>query len=271
MPELPEVETTCRGIAPAIVGHRVAEVVVRQRHLRWPVPGSLSRRLPGSTVHRVRRRAKYILLYAETGVAIVHLGMSGSLRVVDPALPVEPHDHLDLLLDNGRCLRLRDPRRFGAVLWTEDDPLRHWLLKDLGPEPLSEEFGGAYLHRASRNRRVTVKSLLMNGRIVAGLGNIYASEALFVAGIHPSRRTNRISRSRYVHLAAGVRSVLHAALACGGTTLRDFVRSDGEPGYFALQLAVYARAGQPCTSCGRAIRTTRIGQRSTFYCAGCQR
>lgn len=271
MPELPEVETTCRGIAPLLSGRRVASVEIREPRLRWPVSPALARELPGQPVRGVTRRAKFLLLESPVGHLILHLGMSGSLRVVSRELPPQKHDHLDVVMDDGRCLRFRDPRRFGAALWTTDDPLEHPLLKNLGPEPLEEEFTAEWLHRHSRRRRVAVKSFLMNSRMVAGVGNIYASEALYLAGIHPSRPAGRISLERYRRLVGTVRGVLENAIAAGGTTLRDFVNSDGDPGYFSQKLLVYGRQNEACDQCGVPIRNRNIGQRSTYYCPRCQR
>lgn len=271
MPELPEVETTRRGIAPLLSGRRVTCVDVREPRLRWPVPPALARELPGHPVCGVTRRAKFLLLESPVGHLILHLGMSGSLRVVSRELSPDKHDHLDVVMDDGRCLRFRDPRRFGAALWTTHDPLEHPLLKHLGPEPLEEAFTGEWLHRLSRHRRIAVKSFLMNSQIVAGVGNIYASEALFLAGIHPSRPAGRISLKRYQRLVVAVREVLEDAIAAGGTTLRDFVDSNGNPGYFSQELHVYGRHNEACDRCGAPVRSRIIGQRSTYYCPACQR
>jgi len=272
MPELPEVETTRRGIAPHVTGRRVEKVIVRQRRLRWPVPAALDRELPGQVIASVSRRAKYLLLGTDRGTVILHLGMSGNLRLVPAAEPPGKHDHVDIVLDDGRALRLRDPRRFGAVLWTRTDPAGHQLLRDLGPEPLDEDhFDGDYLFQRSRGRRQSVKTFLMDSHTVVGVGNIYANEALFMAGIRPGIAAGRISRPRYRRLAEAVVQVLGDAIAAGGTTLRDFLASDGRPGYFAQQLRVYGRAGLPCPVCGTPIRGTRLGQRSTFYCPQCQK
>lgn len=271
MPELPEVETTRRGIAPFLEGRRVRTVTVREPRLRWPVPAALARDLPGQPIRSVSRRAKFLLLESPAGHLILHLGMSGSLRIVSNNLPPEKHDHLDVVMEDGRCLRLRDPRRFGAALWTTDDPLEHPLLRDIGPEPLGGAFNPEWLHALSRKRRVAVKSFLMNSHVVAGVGNIYASEALFIAGIHPTRPAGRISLERYTRLVDAVREVLEDAITAGGTTLRDFVGTDGNPGYFSRRLRVYARQGDPCENCGTPIRSRVIGQRSTFYCPRCQR
>ena len=271
MPELPEVETTRRGIEPHLRGRRIANVVVRQPLLREPVPADLAAAATGGRLAAVERRGKYLLLRLDAGTLIVHLGMSGSLRLVPAGTPPGPHDHVDLVFDHDTVLRLRDPRRFGIVTWTTTDPLTHRLLRRLGPEPLGPDFGGAHLAAAGRARRVTVKSLLLDGTVVAGVGNIYANEALYRARIHPARRSGRIAAARYGLLAASVREVLTAAVAAGGTTLRDFTDGAGRPGYFALRLAVYGREGAPCPACGAPVRRVTLGQRSTFYCGRCQR
>lgn len=270
MPELPEVETTRLGLVPRVVGRRILGVVVREPRLRWPVTRDLAARLHGALVRDIRRRGKYLLFDCGTGHLLVHLGMSGRLTLVPAGRAVRPHDHVDLALDSGDIVRLNDPRRFGAVLWVRD-PGRHALLRGLGVEPLDEGFGGEYLHRVSRGRRAPVKQFLMDAHVVTGLGNIYANEALFAARIHPSRAAGRISRRRYDRLAGEVRATLRRALAAGGSTLRDYVGSDGEPGHFQLEYAVYGRAGQPCPACGSPIRASRQAGRSTFHCAACQR
>jgi len=270
MPELPEVETTRRGIAPHLLGQRIQGVTVRQPRLRWDVPAELAELLPGQRVVAVERRAKYLLIELERGTLILHLGMSGSLRVLPADATPGPHDHFDLRLD-GRLLRLRDPRRFGAVLWTENPPLEHPLLRDLGPEPLGEGFDGDWLHRQAGSRRGAVKAMIMDGHVVVGVGNIYASESLFMAGIHPHRAANRIGLARYRRLADSIREVLSESIRAGGTTLRDFVQEDGSPGYFAQQLRVYDRAGESCGRCGATVKRTVTGQRATYYCARCQR
>ncbi len=269
MPELPEVETTRRGVAPFVEGNRVRGVTVRCQRLRRPVPKQLSEVLTGKVVQAVGRRAKYLLFEFECGTLLMHLGMSGHLRVVPSDAPPRPHDHLDLVFD-GHCLRFHDPRRFGLVEWTREAPNDHPLLRNLGPEPLGAVFGGEWLHQQSRGRRVAVKSFIMDQKIVVGVGNIYANEALFRAGIHPGRAAGRISLARYRQLADAIREVLTQAIAAGGTTLKDFTRSDGRPGYFSQSLAVYGRAGQPCLRCGTPIRQQRQGQRSTWYCPRCQ-
>jgi formamidopyrimidine-DNA glycosylase len=272
MPELPEVETTRRGVAPWLEGVRVCAVALRQPMLRWPVPRSMARELPGRRVLTTLRRAKYLLFRAEGDrTLMVHLGMSGSLRVLPgPATP-GPHDHLDLALESGRVLRFNDPRRFGSLDWFAGDPLQHPLLRELGPEPLGPEFTPEYLAAACRGRRIAIKQLIMNGRIVVGVGNIYASEALFRAGIHPARAAGRIGAVRLARLVEAIREVLEDALRQGGTTLRDFSWGEGQRGYFRIELAAYDRAGEPCLRCDGTIRGVVQGQRSTYYCPGCQR
>jgi formamidopyrimidine-DNA glycosylase len=270
MPELPEVETTRRGLAPHLVGRRVVAVDVRQPRLRWPVAAELGSQLPGRRIEGITRRAKYLLVDVGAGSALLHLGMSGALRVLPSATPPGLHDHVDWRLDSGKLLRYTDPRRFGCQLWQPRGTL-HPLLAGLGPEPLSDDFGGDLLWARSRGRRAAVKLFLMDQAIVVGVGNIYASEALFAAGIHPRRAAGAISRERYARLAGEVRRILAAAITRGGTTLRDFISPDGVPGYFEQELAVYGRAGEPCRTCGTPIRASVIGQRSTFHCPRCQR
>lgn len=271
MPELPEVETTRGGIAPHITGQRVTGVTIRNRSLRWPISRGLENGLTGQRIESVERRAKYLLLRTANGCAIIHLGMSGHLRFARPDEPADKHDHWDMRFANKKILRLNDPRRFGALLWIRTDPLRHPLLKNLGPEPLTTEFDGKALFQRSRNRRVAIKSFIMDSRTVVGVGNIYASESLFRAGIHPLRAAGRISLARYEILADQIKAVLTESIEQGGTTLRDFLDSAGRPGYFAQRLNVYQRAGEPCPRCGKPVRETRSGQRSTFYCTRCQR
>ncbi len=271
MPELPEVETTRRGIEPHLLGRTVSRVIVRNRQLRWPVPARLDATLRGQRIEHVRRRGKYLLLGFEQGSLILHLGMSGSLRILPVNQPGEKHEHVEWQLDDGHCLRLRDPRRFGAVLWTRRDPLEHRLLAHLGPEPLSEAFDGDGLHARAAGRRQAVKPFLMDSRIVVGVGNIYASEALFLAGIHPRRAAGRISLARCRQLATAIKQVLAEAIEQGGTTLRDFTGSDGRPGYFKQRLNVYGRAGESCPRCGQPIRQQVIGQRASYYCPRCQK
>ena len=270
MPELPEVETTRQGISPHVLGRTVVAAVVRESRLRWPVRPDLEARLAGRTVADVTRRGKYLLLHFDPGTLILHLGMSGSLRVVADRTAPQRHDHVDLVLDDGYRLRLRDPRRFGSVHWVEGNPLQHPLLASLGPEPLGAAFNGQWLYARSRGRRVAVKSYLMDGRIVVGVGNIYANEALFLAGILPLRPAGRISLARYGRLAEAVKEVLQEAISQGGTTLRDFVGSDGSPGYFSQRLRVYGREAMPCEVCGHLLRQRLIGQRSSYFCPRCQ-
>ena len=270
MPELPEVETTARAIAPHVVGRRVARVVVREPRLRWRVPTALARALPGQRIRALTRRAKYLLLAAETGTVILHLGMSGRLRMTAADDPPQKHDHVDIVLADGRCLRLRDPRRFGAVLWTTRPPAAHALLAALGPEPLDAGFSGEYLYRVTRGRRRAIRDLLLDSHIVAGVGNIYANEALFGAGIRPTRPAGRLTRDDTARLVRAVRATLNRALRAGGTTFRDFA-ANGEPGYFQLALKVYDRDRLPCRACRTPIRLRRLGNRSAWFCASCQR
>ncbi|MBT8040331.1 MAG: bifunctional DNA-formamidopyrimidine glycosylase/DNA-(apurinic or apyrimidinic site) lyase [Gammaproteobacteria bacterium] len=272
MPELPEVETTLRGIAPFLDHQAVQQILVRNPSLRWPVPDAV-RKAEGLVVKRCRRRAKYLLIEMQgaAGGLLVHLGMSGSLRVCDADEAPRKHDHFDIVLESGRCVRFHDPRRFGAFTWWDAPAGQHPLLKNLGPEPLSETFSGHYLWQRSRGRKGAVKNFIMDGKIVVGVGNIYASEALFMAGIHPTRPAGRISRARHDALAAAIRDVLAHAIRRGGTTLRDFLDSEGNPGYFAQELLVYEREGQPCLQCSQPIRRKVIGQRSSYYCICCQR
>jgi formamidopyrimidine-DNA glycosylase len=270
VPELPEVETTRRGIAPHLVGRTVTGVVVRDHRLRWPVPRALADHLVGQRLEAVERRAKYLLLRFPGGTLLLHLGMSGSLRIVSAATAADVHDHVDLVFGR-QALRLRDPRRFGSIHWVPGDPAGHPLLARLGPEPLGEAFDAGCLHAAAHHRRVAAKTLLMDSHVVVGVGNIYANEALFLAGVRPTRRSDRLTRADCARLVAAIRSVLSAAIAVGGTTLRDFVREDGSPGYFVSDLKVYGRADEPCVACGTPLKATRLGQRATVYCPRCQR
>lgn len=270
MPELPEVETTRRGIAPHIEGRTVEQVIVRHSQLRWPVSEELCESACGQIILSVSRRAKYLLLNTAAGTMIIHLGMSGSLRIAKDATPLTKHDHIDICLDSGQRLRYRDPRRFGAMLWTSGDPLQHSLLSSLGPEPLDEVFDGNYLYQRARRRAIPVKQFIMDGHVVVGVGNIYANESLFLAGIHPGRSAGRIGLARYQRLAGLIKSVLAEAIQAGGTSLRDFVNGDGNPGYFSRALQVYGRAGQACIRCQANLKEIRMAQRSTVYCANCQ-
>jgi formamidopyrimidine-DNA glycosylase len=271
MPELPEVETTRRGLSPHLCDRRVASVHVRDGRMRWPVPADLNVLLAGRRIDAVDRRGKYLLIRMDRGCLIAHLGMSGSLRMVAPESPPRKHDHIDIVLQDGGCLRFHDPRRFGCLLWTEEDPLRHALLSELGLEPLEEGFSGDYLHDVSRNRETPVKHLIMDSRVVVGVGNIYANEALFRAGIRPRRAAGRISSGRYDRLAESIKQALAEAIAQGGTTLRDFVNASGKPGYFQQVLKVYGREGQACSTCAGLIQSERLGQRATYFCPRCQR
>lgn len=280
VPELPEVEVIRRGIAPHLEGRHIADVAIRNPNLRWPVSPNMAQTLRGLKINSVSRRAKYLLLNCGEGSVILHLGMSGSLRLLIPsaatpsalaAVAPQKHDHIDLILDNGTIFRLRDPRRFGAMLWSCDDALHHKLLAQLGPEPLDAAFDGAVLHKKTRGRSASIKQVLMNSHIVAGVGNIYASEALFHAGINPLSPTDRIGLSRYKKLAEAIKHTLNLAIEAGGSSLRDFVGSDGKPGYFQQQYWVYGRTGQPCRKCGTPIIQIRQGQRSSFYCPRCQK
>ncbi len=275
MPELPEVETTRRGIAPYLIGRRVLGVTLRRPDLRWPIPAAISELLPGQRIDAVERRAKYLLLHTEAGSALLHLGMSGVLRVLPPDAPIGKHDHVDIALERtatqaDRILRFTDPRRFGCLLWQAPGEI-HSLLANLGPEPLTDAFDGDLMWHISRSRTAAVKLFLMDNAVVVGVGNIYASEALFAAGIDPRRAAGSVSRVRYARLAAEVKRILAWAIERGGTTLRDFINPDGAPGYFFRELNVYGRAGEPCNVCGTAIRQVVLGQRSTFWCPHCQR
>jgi formamidopyrimidine-DNA glycosylase len=270
MPELPEVETTRLGISPHVVGKKVTSVVVREDRLRWPISPGLAQSLTGLTIRDVKRRAKYLLFVTDRGRLMVHLGMSGSLRVLQTDHSPEKHDHVDIGFDDGTVLRYRDPRRFGSIFWLQDAD-SHELLDHLGPEPLSAGFDGDYLFHASRRRRVAIKTFLMNSHVVVGVGNIYANEALFRAGIRPDRLAMRVSRLRYQRLVEDVRGVLSEAIEAGGTTLRDFVKEDGSPGYFQSRLDVYGRKGEPCVNCSRPLVEIRQSQRTTVFCKSCQR
>ena len=272
MPELPEVETTRQGVAPHVERQKVTAVRVYDRRLRWPVPRDLSRILTGRTVDRVERRSKYLLFRLGHETLIVHLGMTGSLRVFHAgSAPARGrHDHVDIVLDDGTLLRYRDPRRFGAMLFARDDR-SHALLDELGPEPFDDAFDADHLWRATRTRTAAIKLVLMDNHVVCGVGNIYANEALYRAGIRPGVRANRLTKPRLARLVAAVRAVLDAAIAKGGSTLRDYVGSDGSAGYFQLDYFVYGREGEGCRVCGSTIRQARMGGRASFYCPTCQR
>ncbi|MHC1481008.1 bifunctional DNA-formamidopyrimidine glycosylase/DNA-(apurinic or apyrimidinic site) lyase [Frateuria aurantia] len=275
MPELPEVETTRRGILPHLEGRTVTDVVLRRPDLRWPIPYAIVSELPGQTIRSIERRGKYLLLHTDAGSALLHLGMSGVLRVLPAETPVGRHDHVDLLLETRpgevpQVLRFTDPRRFGCLLWQPPGEV-HELLARLGPEPLTEAFHGDVLWRAAQKRQSAVKLMLMDNAVVVGVGNIYANEALFAAGIDPRRAAASISRPRYRRLASEIQRILAWAIERGGTTLRDFISPDGKPGYFFRELMVYDRAGEACTHCGQTIQTSVLGQRATYWCPRCQR
>ena len=270
MPELPEVETTLRGISPYIEKQTITKVIVRQHSLRWPIPVNLSTTLVNKTIIGIERRAKYLLLKTSDGALIIHLGMSGHLRILSQSLPANKHDHVDLEFQNKKILRFNDPRRFGAFLWVDGNPLNHALLKHLGVEPLTKELTGRYLWQIAQNRKVSIKSFLMDNKVVTGIGNIYATEALFDAKIHPLAMANSLSIERLSRLTQSCKKILKQAIKRGGTTLKDFIHSDGKPGYFANQLKVYGRAGLSCLICNTTLHFIKIGQRSTVYCNKCQ-
>ena len=271
MPELPEVEVTCRGIKPHLVKQYITNVTVRNPSLRWPIPDNLKRILIGLRISTVTRRGKYLLIDCGKGTLILHLGMSGSLLVQQIKAPPQKHDHFDLTLDNNMILRLRDPRRFGAVLWTTNDVKCHPLLIHLGPEPLKSTFNGAFLYKNTRSRNASIKETLMNNRVVVGVGNIYANEALFQAGINPRVAACKIGLNRYERLVSVIKKILKIAISAGGSSIRNFVNSDNNPGYFQQQYWVYKRTGEPCQKCGNIIRQIKLGQRSSFYCPSCQK
>jgi formamidopyrimidine-DNA glycosylase len=271
MPELPEVETSRRGIEPYLKSRTIKQITIRQPRLRWPIPADLPGLAHGKKIREVCRRAKYIFLKLDNGNIIIHLGMSGSLRICNKNTPAEKHDHIDIAVTGDKILRLRDPRKFGCVLWQAGDIEEHKLIKPLGPEPLSEQFDVHYLHKKAHKRQCSIKSFIMNSHIVVGVGNIYASESLFRAGINPKRMAGNISPARMQRLVDAIRLTLSLAIEQGGTTLRDFTGISGQPGYFAQQLLVYGRAGEPCTACGQSIKQITQQARSTYYCAKCQR
>lgn len=269
MPELPEVETTKNGITKPLLGKTITRVNIYQPKLRWPVPESIIEDLKNKTLEQIKRRGKYLLLKFKPGTLLIHLGMSGRLHIVDAAIAPEKHDHVDFYFNN-ICLRYRDPRRFGCILWTPDNPYQHKLLKTLGPEPLTCDFNGEHLFKLSRHRNITIKQFIMDSKIVVGVGNIYASEALFLSGISLSRAAGKISRKRFDTLAKNIKLVLEKAIKAGGTTLKDFLSVSGKPGYFSQKLHVYGRDGEPCLTCKKPIKKIIIGQRSSYYCPSCQ-
>lgn len=269
MPELPEVETTCRGIAPFAKGQIIDEIIVRQSKLRWPVDKSLNHKLAGQKITNISRRAKYLLLETEQGSLMIHLGMSGSLSVVENR-PLKKHDHLDICLNNGKTIRFNDPRRFGSVILNQQG-LEHSLLIKLGIEPLSDDFNAVYLHQKASTRKVAIKSFIMNNHVVVGVGNIYAQESLFLSGIHPNRAACKISFTRIEKLVTTIKQVLERAIEAGGSSLKDFTGADGKPGYFQQTLNVYGRHDQNCIACDSPLKQANIGQRTTIYCPQCQR
>ena len=270
MPELPEVETTLRGILPHLKQQSISKVVVRHRQLRWPIPADLPQVLLNNRIENIERRAKYLLLKTNSGTLIIHLGMSGHLRLLDSEVPPKKHDHVDIVFHNKKTLRFNDPRRFGAILWTEEDPHQHALLKNLGVEALATNFTGKYLFSRTKGKKIAIKSFLMDNKIVTGIGNIYATEALFASGIHPAAPAHSISVERLNNLVKSSKHILRLAIKRGGTTLKDFMKSDGKPGYFSNQLKAYGRAGQPCIHCNSILQAMLIGQRNTVYCKHCQ-
>ena len=270
MPELPEVETIKCGLIPHLKDAVIQNTVVRQHQLRWPIPNTLSSHLNLQKIRTVSRRGKYLLIHLGSGTLIVHLGMSGSLCVFNANIPIRPHDHVDIILSDKKIVRYHDPRRFGAILWTQDDPMSHPLLKSIGIEPLDKQFTGANLHQQSLNRQVPIKSFIMNSKVVAGIGNIYAAEALFLARLHPTTPAGQITLNQYEQLVLAIKTVLTQAIAAGGTTLKDFIDSNGQPGYFAQKLFVYGRAKQPCMICHKPLQLLKMGQRSTVFCEQCQ-
>ncbi len=271
MPELPEVETTRLGISPHIENQTVSSVIIRNGKLRWPVPTSIKKKLPDQKLHSITRRGKYLILDFGNGYLLMHLGMSGSLQIVEPTSELRKHDHVDIIFNNKQCLRYHDPRRFGSILWTSKPPQEHKLLKDLGPEPLDKQFSAQHLWERSRKRRVTIKQFIMDSHNVVGVGNIYASESLFRAGIHPRRAAGKVSLEQYKLLVKAIKAVIKAAIKQGGTTLRDFTGGDGKPGYFKQRLNVYGRKGEPCRQCGKTVSHCVMGQRATYYCTVCQK
>lgn len=270
MPELPEVETTKNGISKPLLGKSISEVCIYQPKLRWPVPENITNDLKNKTLKQIKRRGKYILLTFENGTLLIHLGMSGRLCITQKSHAPKKHDHVDFYFEDGKCLRYTDPRRFGSILWTAEHPSKHKLLMHLGPEPLTCDFNGEHLFHLSRKRSVTIKQFIMDSKTVVGVGNIYASEALFLSGISPTRAAGKISRKRFDTLAKEIKAVLEKAIEAGGTTLKDFLSASGKPGYFIQKLHVYGREDEPCSKCKKPIKKITIGQRSSYYCSSCQ-
>ena len=271
MPELPEVETSRRGVEPHILGRKVKGLVVRYWQLRWPIPRDLPALLAGHKLQAVERRGKYLLFRFSHGCALIHLGMSGSVRIVNVSEPVAKHDHFDICFDAGKVLRYTDPRRFGSLLWAAGDVGEHKLIRHLGPEPLSDDFNWQYLYERSRKRKQSLKTFIMDSKLVVGVGNIYANEALFASSIKPIRFAGKLTKAQAKCLVENIKRVLAQAIEQGGTTLKDFVGGDGKPGYFAQELLVYGRGGQPCVRCDKLLKEIRIGQRTTVYCTRCQK
>lgn len=270
MPELPEVETTLRGIQPYIENNIVTNIVIRQHKLRWPIPNNLLQQLQGETVTQLERRGKYLLFKVGAGTLILHLGMSGSLRLLMQQVLPQKHDHVYIEFSNAVILRFTDPRRFGALLWIKGNPYLHPLLINLGPEPFDSRFSAKYLWQKAQRRIMSIKSFIMNNTIVVGIGNIYATEALFLAGIYPGVQAKSLTQDRMANLIKVIKYVLRHAIKQGGTTLKDFVNSEGKPGYFSHQLKAYGRSGLPCVKCNLPLQAMRIGQRNTAYCKNCQ-
>lgn len=271
MPEMPEVETTKRGISPHIDKQLVHNVIIRQHRLRWPIPDNLPALIKGEKINVISRRGKYLLFEFDHGTLLAHLGMSGSMRIVSPDTPILKHDHVDIVFANNKCLRYNDPRRFGAILWHDSQKNSHPLICKLGPEPLSLEFNSVSLFKTSRNRKTTIKQLIMNSHIVVGVGNIYATEALFMAKILPNKAAGEITKKQANKLVDAIKEILTKAITQGGTTLRDFVNADGKPGYFKQQLLVYGRENQPCVVCESPLKNLKISNRATVFCVECQK
>ncbi|WP_148337706.1 bifunctional DNA-formamidopyrimidine glycosylase/DNA-(apurinic or apyrimidinic site) lyase [Aquicella siphonis] len=271
MPELPEVETTLRGIGPCVIAQPVTDVIIRQHRLRWPIPRGLKNNLCNQTLRGLARRGKYILFHFDNGTLLLHLGMSGRLRILSEPAAAGKHDHADIHFAGRHILRFTDPRRFGALLWTTENPFQHPLLADMGPEPLTPDFHGQYLWAQARGRKAPVKAYIMDSKTVAGVGNIYATEALFHSGIRPQTAAGKVSLAQYQKLADAIKNVLENAVRKGGTTLKDFMQSDGSPGYFSIELQAYGRAGEPCVHCETTLKLIRTGQRSSVYCPVCQK
>lgn len=270
MPELPEVETVKCGLIPHLENAIIQNVIIRCPQLRWPIPTSLKANLDQQKIIRLSRRGKYLLIHATSGTLIIHLGMSGSLRIVNQDTPISRHDHVDIILTDNKVLRYNDPRRFGAILWTKDDPLNHPLIKSIGIEPLDVNFSGSYLHSQTLKRHTPIKSFIMDSKVVAGIGNIYAAEALFLAHIHPTQPASQLTPAQCEQLVKSIKKILRLAIAAGGTTLKDFVNSEGKPGYFSQKLYVYGRSKLPCLICETPLQSIQLGQRSTVFCERCQ-